>query len=201
MERKANGEMKRWRNGFVRASFCFFLFLKRLCCPRFVTPEHPALFHLTKEQRFILSHTGMVDARRESVKAMANTRRLRLMDSIVGSDTVLAVDNYNKLRYTTNPAIDKNKTINAASLVILRLLSPATPRVFNGYPSMRTLIDNVPSRALEMCSSATAFERDVNAVLDAKYLYPEIRCPLDMRQKDVQTVQWQPFEIADIDTK
>ena len=111
----------------MRAAFCLFLLVKWLCVPTLAAqayPEQPTLFHLTKEQRGILCHMGVVDARLESVVLLAKQRHAHLLEELEGSGALLAVDNYNKLRYTTNTAVNKNTTINTASLVVLRLTDP-----------------------------------------------------------------------------
>ena len=191
---------KVWVPGFLRSLFALWSTMHVLCVPRQTEdrPEHPAFATVTKEQRLLISGAGLLRPRKIPIKEVAKTSLASLMTSLEDSQAVVHCDNYSILRYTSNPGTDKNKSIAACSFAILKVLQIPD---YRGLPRAELLMDAVPRQAAAMPDIARGFEEAVSRVANLGFVYADIRAPLDIVRLDVKRSPWEPWQIADIDTK
>ena len=188
----------RKRGPFLRSIHSLYSSMRVLCVPRKRNQEHDALYNLTKEQRTLLSGSGVVQQRRESIVSKAARCREQFKEWTQGQALVVHFDNFNRLRYLANPASGRDRSINACAFAVLRL--PRSLPLFSGFPTLEELHSRVSTLTKDILAGARKLSADIDDVLLSGYRFHEIRAPLDVRRTNVLGPLWRPWQMTDSDT-
>jgi hypothetical protein len=189
---------KAWTGGFLQFAYSMWASMRGYSVPTLRLPEHRALHSLNKEQRALLSGTGLVHARKEPTRAIAAKTHASLMTAITGSPFMLACDNYSILRWTNNPAGDKNKKLDACSYAVLRV--HAMPN-FRGYPKLNIVFGAIGYMGTALVQYRQEMKASVAELLGQSLTYEGTRTPCDIRRVAVRRSLWRPLQIGMQDTK
>ena len=71
--------------------------------------------HLSLSQRSVLIGTGIVRARKEQISVVAKEHMANIEGEEQNFGAMLQIDNYNKLRFSSNPNEERDRTINGCA--------------------------------------------------------------------------------------
>lgn len=186
------------RGPFLRSVFLLYSTMRGLCVPRRVGQEHDALYNLTKEQRTLLSGSGLVQQRRESIRSKAVRCQQQFQTWSRNKSLLVHMDNFNRLRYLANPAKGRDQSINACAFAAIRLPSPMP--LFHAYPTLLELNERIPGLATAMSRACANLIADTANIATQAYKWSDIRAPLDVRRSQVTSAYWRSWQLTDCDT-
>jgi hypothetical protein len=159
--------------------------------------EHVRLFEsATDAQRLFLNGLGVTQLHRAPRKKRARKARLDVHLSVRGQLAVLWCDNYNKLKFSVNPAYLGRGHVTATAIAMLHVAAHVpTWRGPSLLPDMLAAIE-------ETVSFITVAERgmlnDIHSDMLAAQPSTVYRVPCDYRRFDVVALPWMPYEIVDM---
>ena len=112
----------------------------------------------------------------------------------MGNDVcVVWMDNYNRQRYSKNPGVCRNQSINGTAIAKLPIKVGASH--WTGQPSIKDMFLKVEQTASGIISMQKAW---INGVRDLELRclsYDDVRVPCDLRRRGVTAAGWMPHDV------
>jgi hypothetical protein len=167
------------------------------CAPRAAKRGHreqEATFgYITQVQRRSLRGSGMARHRQPTVAAQVSEANTILHEELRGGRAVLWIDNYNRNKYSRNPALDRNQCVDLTAVAVMTKVNMPSAGTFGGLPSFGDLCLRVEPIAAELTVVGGDFIKDIKTVSDTGLTRGDIRVPLDVRREGVFQREWFPM--------
>ena len=189
----------RWYWQVMEHSFGLYCMFRRRAAPRMRQPVHTEglTLHVPRELHRRLQvrglHSGAVHSMAE-MRLRATERLQRRWAAMQGRQLVLWLDNFVRPRYSHNPILSGQLTLNATALAVLPLSVnlPDPP----GLVPVAEL--NAYRRASSIAVEAYQFEFTEmwRCVLETDLSLDDFRVPLDVMRPPQRRVHWLPFGVS-----
>ena len=184
-----------WLKKFSQTLWILYCAESELCDHRVVIDEG-GLETTTKAQRKVLAGTGLVRARRETVKKRVERARKRLEEALKNKIAVVWIDNFNKQRFNKNPDKLQNACINGTVFAVttqpLEILDN-----YHGWPVLRQLCLSIDSTLDFLTRQLASFADDVRTLQLKSLTYDDVRVPCDPRLVVAEPAPWYPWDIIE----
>ena len=160
------------------------------------TQEQARLFEfLTNAQRQFLAGLGVTNRRRAGRALVESKAKSDAHNKLRGNMAVLWADNYNKLRYASNPMFVNEGHVNATAIALAVAL-PGQPN-WTGQPTLQDMLNQVEETTKFLVHQEKLFTDDLKVHVQTVQRYTEFRVPPDYRRWQVTSVEWLPYAIID----
>ena len=113
-----------------------------------------------------------------------------------GGTLVAWVDQFNKARYSKNPATGRDISLSTTA----RAFIPAGSLRghFAGHPMPNSPYSDEAEHVTDLQDTWMSFTAATKHLVCQHMSFEEVRCPLDLRRKDVEVTPWYPLAIRDV---
>jgi hypothetical protein len=146
----------------------------------------------TKPQVKQLHRFGLVRSRQLPLPVRAAATRAAVMSAAAVHMVVLWMDNYYRMKYGVNP----QKFCSSLNGTAVTALHTSGTVHFDGHPSLLQLYQRVEEMSVLLRTSADTLLACANRWRDA--LHDDVRVPMDIRRRDVRSLQWRPLALLGV---
>ena len=113
-----------------------------------------------------------------------------------GGTLVARVEQFNKAQYSKNPATRRDISLSTTAMA----LTPAGSLRghFAGHPMPDSLYSDVAEHVTDLQDAWLSFTAATKHLVRQHMGFEDVRCPLDLRRKDVEVTPWYPLAIRDV---
>ena len=145
--------------------------------------------------RQLLAGSGLTLQRRP-LRNKLRSRAAKREAAFVGSKVcVLWMDNFNRQRYSKNPAATRNQSINGTAMAKLPI--DVGQAGWQGQPNVKAMYNKVDQVASALVSSHRAFVNSVRTLELENLQYEDVRVPCDRRRRGVSAASWLPHDVRE----
>jgi len=183
-----------WFRRFRSAAWLIYITEKELVKAG-STPDTDISVPIGSAARELLVGAG-ISRQRRPLRVKLRSRALKEEAAAIGNRVcVLWVDNYNRLRYSKNPAVARNQSINGTAMAKLPI--PPGGDSWTRQPSMKELCKCCETVARDIHQMHRAFINDVRSLELRCLCYEDVRVPCDVRRRRVTSAGWLLHDVVE----